>query len=89
MPDAADERFLTEAEVREMTSLGPTTRWKLRRDGRFPPLIELSPGKKMNTLGQIRRWQAERVAEAEGRVIDANAEPSGRGRPRKNAGGAK
>jgi predicted DNA-binding transcriptional regulator AlpA len=60
-----DDRILTSEEVEEETKLSKTSQWRGRKAGWFPPLLELSPGRRGNTLGQIRRWKAERLAAAD------------------------
>jgi predicted DNA-binding transcriptional regulator AlpA len=75
-----DGRILTEKELDAETGLSATTRWRGRRDGWFPAFLELSPGRRGNTVGQIRAWKAGLAARAN---ADRNPEPRGRGRPRK------
>lgn len=79
VPD--DDRILSEAELDAITGMSSTTRWRERKRGRFPVLLDLSPGRKANSMGQIRQWLRERRDEAERRAI-ANAEPRKPGRPR-------
>lgn len=38
------DRFLREREVRSMTGLSRTTRWRLERVGQFPRRRQISPG---------------------------------------------
>jgi prophage regulatory protein len=38
------DRFLREREVRSMTGLSRTTRWRLERIGQFPRRRQISPG---------------------------------------------
>ena len=38
------DRFLREREVRLMTGLSRTTRWRLERVGQFPRRRQISPG---------------------------------------------
>ncbi len=56
-------RLLTEEEVTQLTELSPSTRYRMRRDGRFPQFVGLSAHIKRNTVGQIRKWLTERMAE--------------------------
>jgi predicted DNA-binding transcriptional regulator AlpA len=79
---AGDDRILSEAELDHLTGISGTTRWRLRKEGRFPALIELSPGRKAHTAGQIRRWKEERLAAAEAAAARELRSP---GRPRKSA----
>lgn len=78
-----DDRVLDDDELDVLTGISKTTRWRERKAGRFPPFIVLSPGRKGNTLGQIREWR--RRGQAGARVDVRNPETPGRGRPRKNA----
>jgi predicted DNA-binding transcriptional regulator AlpA len=86
---ADDGRILTEEELDALTGVSATTRWRERRAGRFPPLLELSPGRRGNTVGQIRKWKAERHAAAEARAKTVQ-DPQTRkpGRPRKTENSA-
>ena len=38
------DRFLREREIRSMTGLSRTTRWRLERVGQFPRRRQISPG---------------------------------------------
>ncbi|MER9967552.1 hypothetical protein [Mesorhizobium sp. M0060] len=82
-----DDRILSEDELDVLTGISSTTRWRERKAGRFPLLMELSPGRKGNTLRQVREWRKERQAAAEAHAKAKCLEPPGRGRPRKNAAG--
>lgn len=54
------DRFVREAECREITGLGRTTRWEMERAGKFPPRRRLSH----NTVGwlasELKRWMRSR-----------------------------
>jgi len=78
-----DMKILIDEEIDALTNTSSTTRWRLRRKGKWPPLIEVSPGVKRHTLGQIRKLLAVRLAEAEARKAAQQQAPRGRGRPRK------
>lgn len=78
-----DGRILSDDELDVLTGISKTTRWRERKAGRFPPLIELSPGRKGNSLGQIREWRRRRQAATCADI--RNSETAGRGRPRKKA----
>ncbi|CAN7550972.1 helix-turn-helix transcriptional regulator [Pararhizobium sp. LjRoot238] len=78
-----DDRFLTERELDLLTGVSNTTRWRERKAGRFPQMIALSPGRKGNTLGQVREWRKQRQAGT--RADTGNSETPGPGRPRKKA----
>ena len=59
-------RLLEKEEVGQVTGLSPSMCYRMRREGKFPQLIELSPHIKRNTVGQIRRWLSERADAAGG-----------------------
>lgn len=58
------ERFLREAEVKRVTGLSRTTRWRLERRGQFPKRRRLS----QNAIGwlesEIHSWMAARAEAA-------------------------
>ncbi|RWO25256.1 MAG: hypothetical protein EOS10_31030 [Mesorhizobium sp.] len=56
-----DDRILTEDELDVLTGISSTTRWRERKAGRFPLLMELSPGRKGNTLRQVRRARVSAI----------------------------
>jgi prophage regulatory protein len=53
LTDGANVRILGEPEVRRLTNLSRTTRWRLEREGKFPKRLRLSG----NRVG----WQADEV----------------------------
>ena len=57
-----EDRFIREPEVKRITGLSRTTRWRLERKGKFPPRRQLSE----NAIGwlesEIRAWIASRTA---------------------------
>ena len=59
-----EDRFLREPEVRRMTGLSRTTRWRMERAGKFPKRIKISENAKANLLSHIRAWMAARVKAA-------------------------
>ena len=61
-PDTNFERFMREAEVRRITGLSRTTRWRLERRGAFPRRRQISPNGVAWLESEIRQWQAEKVA---------------------------
>ncbi|MEB3047042.1 helix-turn-helix transcriptional regulator [Rhizobium mulingense] len=83
--DDDDDRILTDDELDVLTGISKTTRWRERKAGRFPRLLELSPGRKGNSLGQLREWHGQRRAAAKACAEIIDSEPPGRGRPRKKA----
>ncbi|WP_210201883.1 helix-turn-helix transcriptional regulator [Rhizobium phaseoli] len=80
-----NDRILTDDELDVLTGISKTTRWRERKAGRFPRLIELSPGRKGNSLGQLREWLGQRRAAAKACPETMASETPGRGRPRKKA----
>lgn len=78
-----EDRILTDAELDILTNTSKTTRWRYRKAGKWPPLLEFGPNLKGNTLGQIRQMIAHKKAEAEARARAARMnEPRKPGRPR-------
>ncbi|MGO8915296.1 MAG: helix-turn-helix transcriptional regulator [Stellaceae bacterium] len=64
-PTSGDEpRFLREADVRRRTGLSRTTRWRLERDGKFPPRRQLSANTVAWWSTEIDAWCQSRVAQA-------------------------
>ena len=61
-PDTNFERFMREAEVRRITGLSRTTRWRLERRGAFPRRRRISPNGVAWLESEIRQWQAEKAA---------------------------
>ncbi|MGN7878561.1 helix-turn-helix transcriptional regulator [Ensifer sp. 22460] len=75
-----DDRLLDEPEVKEITKLSQTTRWRKRKKGEFPPLIL----GRFHTMGQIREWKARERKKAEARAeaaLTKSEMPPSRGRP--------
>ncbi len=54
--------ILDEAQVRSLTSLSRTTRWRLERRGEFPQHVRLSPGRVGWRQGDIEAWIGSRAA---------------------------
>ena len=59
------DRFLREAEVRHITGLSRTTRWRLERDGKFPRKRRISENAVAWLASEIGSWMAERPAPAD------------------------
>ena len=59
-----EDRFIGDAEEGQISGLSRSTRWRLRKAGKFPPLYQTSPGRKSSLLSMVRHWQAERIAAA-------------------------
>jgi prophage regulatory protein len=60
---APQTRFLREGEVRHVTGLSRTQRWRLEREGRFPSRVALSERAFGWVEIEIREWVAARVLE--------------------------
>ena len=58
------DRFLREPEVRHITGLSRTTRWRLEQAGKFPKKYPISDNAKANLASEIFKWMAERVGAA-------------------------
>jgi prophage regulatory protein len=58
---AAALGFYSEAELDAITSLSRVTRWRLRRQGKFPSSVELSPGRNGTPKAAVHRWIEERL----------------------------
>ena len=56
------DRFLGWRQVRELTGLGRTTAWRLRRAGDFPEPVPISPGRVAWRERDIVVWNATRGA---------------------------
>lgn len=54
------DRFLREREVRNITGLSRTTRWRMEREGGFPKRRQISPGAVAHLESEIQAWVAER-----------------------------
>jgi predicted DNA-binding transcriptional regulator AlpA len=48
--------FYSEAELDAITSLSRVTRWRLTKQGKFPPSVELSPGRKGTPKAAVHEW---------------------------------
>ncbi len=60
-----NDRFISEAECREVTSLSRVTRWRMERDGTFPRRRQISPNRIGWLESEIRDW-VEARAKAQG-----------------------
>ena len=62
MPNSSQsDRFLREPEVRRITGLSRSTRWRLERAGKFAKRRRLSPGAVGWLESEIQTWLAERA----------------------------
>ncbi len=59
-----DDRFLREPEVRRITGLSRTTRWRMERRGEFPRKKRISKNAVAWLASEIRSWMAERIDQA-------------------------
>jgi predicted DNA-binding transcriptional regulator AlpA len=48
--------FYSESELDEITSLSRVTRWRLTKLGKFPPSVELSPGRRGTPKAAVHEW---------------------------------
>lgn len=58
--DGAIDRFLHWRQVRDLTGLGRTTAWRLRRTGDFPDPVPISPGRVAWRSRDIALWNETR-----------------------------
>lgn len=56
------DRFLGWSQVQDLTGLGRTTAWRLRRTGDFPEPVAISPGRKAWRARDIIDWHRTRGA---------------------------
>ena len=63
-PNQIGDRFLREPEVRRITGLSRTTRWRLERAGKFPRRRRISDNAVAWSAAEINAWIAERMAAA-------------------------
>jgi len=56
------DRFVGEKECHQITSLSRITRWRLIKQGLFPPKIRLSPNRTAWRLSAILAWMDAREA---------------------------
>lgn len=56
------DRFLREREVRQITGLSRSSRWRLERLGLFPRRRTISPGAVAWLESEIEAWITERAA---------------------------
>ncbi len=59
-----DDRFLREPEVRRITGLSRTTRWRMERRGEFPHKRRISKNAVAWLASEIKTWMAERIDQA-------------------------
>jgi prophage regulatory protein len=52
----AEMCILGELQVRQLTNLSRTTRWRLERRGEFPKRVHLSPGRVGWRRDEIQKW---------------------------------
>lgn len=62
-------KLLGERSVREKTSLSDVTRWRLRKAGKFPEPITISPGRVAWRESDIDAWIEARARETELRRV--------------------
>ena len=54
-------RFVREAECKQITGLSRTRRWELEKEGKFPKRIKLSERAVAWQLSDLMIWMEERV----------------------------
>ena len=57
------DRFVREAECKQISGLSRTRRWELERDGKFPKRIQLSERAIAWRLSDLMAWIEERANE--------------------------
>ena len=58
------DRFIGEAEIKKITSLSRSTRWRLERSGDFPKKRKISPNRIAWLESDILEWiEARRISE--------------------------
>ncbi len=62
--DQTADRFMREPEVRRITGLSRTTRWRMERRGEFPRKKRISKNAVAWLASEIRSWMAERIDQA-------------------------
>ena len=62
----APDRFLREPEVRHITGLSRTTRWRMECRGEFPRKRQISKNAVAWLASEIKSWMAERIDQAAG-----------------------
>jgi len=60
METATPDRFLTLEQVRDLHPVSRATRWRMVRDGDFPPPVRISPGRIAWRESDVRQWIAAR-----------------------------
>jgi len=59
-----EDRFVREAECRQLSGLSRSTRWRLERSGEFPKRREIAPNCTAWLLSEIRAWRQSRTEKA-------------------------
>ena len=62
--NALQDRFMREAEVRRLTGLSRTTRWRLEKRDKFPKRRRISDNAIAWLESEVRAWMVERVEAA-------------------------
>ncbi len=60
-PNQIEDRFLREPEVRRITGLSRTTRWRLEKAGKFPARRQISDNAVAWFSSEVQAWMAERT----------------------------
>ena len=56
------DRFIGEKECHQITDLSRITRWRLIKQGLFPPKSQISPNRTAWRLSAIQKWMNAREA---------------------------
>ncbi len=56
------DRFIGEKECHQITNLSRITRWRLIKQGLFPPKVRISPNRTAWRLSAILEWMSAREA---------------------------
>lgn len=62
--ELSSDRFLREPEVRRITGLSRTTRWRLEKAGKFPARRQISDNAVAWFSSEVEAWMAERMEAA-------------------------
>ncbi|MGD0671083.1 MAG: AlpA family phage regulatory protein [Candidatus Binatus sp.] len=64
-PDKNLDRFLREPEIRALTGLSRTTRWRLAREGKFPAAVQITDRVVGVRESALRTWLESRRVKAD------------------------
>ncbi len=61
-PLVGTDRFVSEAECKQLSALSRTTRWRLERQGLFPARRRIAPNRVGWRLSEVLAWLESREA---------------------------